>query len=363
MKNLFYRKENVYNHKYKYLHITTAYDRHKGQKKGYIGMNINEIARLAGVSRATVSRYLNNGYVSSEKKEVIRKVIEETGYQPSSQAQTLRTKKTSLIGVILPKINSDTISREVAGISDILTRRGYQLILANTNNDVEEELKYLSLFKERQVDGVVFIATMFTRKHKQMLKDYKVPIVLLGQHLDGYPCIYQDDYKAAFQVTEKLAEKGRKFAYIGVTDKDAAVGAQRRKGLEDALHKKKLEITQERMKVGSFTMDSGYEMARELFEEDPSIDSLVCATDTMAVGAMTYLKEIGLRIPEDVQIAGIGDGVPGKIVEPKLTTVHFYYKTSGMEAAAMLADLIENDTGISKEIKMGCELVERESHR
>jgi len=321
-------------------------------------MNINEIARLAGVSRATVSRYLNNGYVSSEKKAVIRRVIEETGYQPSSQAQTLRTKKTSLIGVILPKINSDTISREVEGISDILTR-----ILASTNNNVEEELKYLSLFKERQVDGVVFIATMFTRKHKQMLKDYKVPIVLLGQHLDGYPCIYQDDYKAAFQVTEKLAEKGSKFAYIGVTDKDVAVGAQRRKGFEDALRKKKLEIVPERMKVGSFTMDSGYEMARELFEEDPSIDSLVCATDTMAVGAMTYLKEIGLRIPEDVQIAGIGDGVPGKIVEPKLTTMHFYYKTSGMEAAAMLADLIENDTGISKEIKMGCELVERESHR
>ena len=182
-------------------------------------MNINEIARLAGVSRATVSRYLNNGYVSSEKKEVIRRVIQETGYQPSSQAQTLRTKKTSLIGVILPKINSDTISREVEGISDILTRRGYQLILANTNNDVEEELKYLSLFKERQVDGVVLIATMFTRKHKQMLKDYKVPIVILGQHLDGYPCIYQDDHKAAFQVTEKLSEKGKKFAYIGVTDK------------------------------------------------------------------------------------------------------------------------------------------------
>ena len=122
----------------------------------------------------------------------------------------------------------------------------------------------------------------------------------------------------------------------------------------DAIHKAKLEVVPERMKIGSFTMDSGYEMAKELFEEEPSIDSLVCATDTMAVGAMTYLKEIGLRIPEDVQIAGIGDGVPGKIVEPKLTTVHFYY---------MLADLIENDTVISKEIKMGCELVERESHR
>ena len=80
---------------------------------------------------------------------------------------------------------------------------------------------------------MVFIATMFTRKHKQMLKDYKVPIVILGQHLDGYPCIYQDDHKAAFQVTEKLAEKGKKFAYIGVTDKDEAVGACRKKGFMD----------------------------------------------------------------------------------------------------------------------------------
>ena len=101
-------------------------------------MNINEIARLAGVSRATVSRYLNDGYVSDEKKAVIRKVIEETGYQPSSQAQMLRTKKTKLVGVIIPKINSDTVGRMVAGISDVLNRSGYQLLLANTDNNLEE---------------------------------------------------------------------------------------------------------------------------------------------------------------------------------------------------------------------------------
>lgn len=326
-------------------------------------MNINEIAKLAGVSRATVSRYLNDGYVSEEKKEIIKKVIEETGYQPSAQAQTLRTKKTSLIGVILPKINSDTISREVAGISDVLTARGYQLILANTNNNLDEELKYLSLFKERQVDGVIFIATMFTKKHKQMLKDYKVPIVLLGQHLEGYPCVFQDDYRAAALVTERLLEKGRKFAYIGVTERDEAVGQHRKKGFESALRKKKITISQEYFKEGNFTMESGYEMACELFEKDPTIDSLVCATDTMAIGAMTYLKEVGLRIPEDVQVVGIGDGALGKIVEPKLTTVHFYYKTSGREAAAMLADLIEHDGGVCKEIKMSCELVERQTSR
>ena len=105
-------------------------------------MNINEIAQLAGVSRATVSRYLNDGYVSTEKREKIRAVIEQTGYQPSSQAQTLRTKKTKLIGIILPKINSETISRMAAGVSEVLNKKGYQIILANTDNSIQEELKY-----------------------------------------------------------------------------------------------------------------------------------------------------------------------------------------------------------------------------
>ncbi len=104
-------------------------------------MNINEIASLAGVSRATVSRFLNDGYVSEEKKEKIRKVIEETGYKPSAQAQMLRTKKTNLIGVIIPKINSDSISRMVAGISIVLSRAGYQHLLAHTDHDEYEEVK------------------------------------------------------------------------------------------------------------------------------------------------------------------------------------------------------------------------------
>ena len=264
----------------------------------------------------------------------------------------------------MPKINSNTISREVAGISDILTKKGYQIILANTNNDIEEELKYLSLFKDNQVDGVIFIATILTQKHKKMLKEYKVPIVLLGQLLEGYPCIYQDDYKAAAKLTEQMAESGKHFGYITVTDQDEAVGQRRRAGVEETLQKLEKELKPECVKCGDFTVESGHRMTAELFQENPNLDTVICATDTMAVGAMTWLKENGYRIPEDVQVAGLGDGYLGKIVEPKLTTVHFFYKTSGMEAASMLVDLMESEeTKICKEIKMGCELVLRESHR
>lgn len=197
-------------------------------------MNINEIAKLAGVSRATVSRYLNNGYVSDEKKERIQEVIDRTGYKPSTQAQTLRTKKTRLIGVILPKINSDSISRMVAGISVVLKEAGYQLLLANTENREKEELEYLRLFSENHVDGIILIATIITREHKRALKALQVPVVLLGQRLDGYSCVYQDDCLAARDVSRLLLRGAGKIGCIGVTQQDEAVGAGRRKGFLEA---------------------------------------------------------------------------------------------------------------------------------
>ena len=115
-----------------------------------IDITINEIAKMAGVSRATVSRYLNQGSISQEKKEKIRRVIEETGYQPSVQAQTLRSKKTKLILVIIPKINSDSIGRMVEGISLILQEEGFRLLLACTNNKEKEEKSSKKSKKEKK---------------------------------------------------------------------------------------------------------------------------------------------------------------------------------------------------------------------
>ena len=106
-------------------------------------MNIEKIAEMSGVSRAAVSRYFNNGYISEEKREAIRKVVEETGYRPSVQAQTLRTKKTKMIGVIVPKIASASIGRIVEGILSMINENGYQMLLAVTQNDPKKELEYL----------------------------------------------------------------------------------------------------------------------------------------------------------------------------------------------------------------------------
>lgn len=327
------------------------------------GMNIKEIAEMAGVSRATVSRYLNDGYVSGEKREKIRRVIEETGYQPSSQAQMLRTRKTKLVGVILPKINSDSVSRMVAGISEVLNQHSYRMILANTANQVEEELKYLALFQENQVDGVILIGTILTKKHRKLMEDYKVPIVVLGQRLSGYACVYQDEAQACRELMEQMGASARTIAYIGVTQKDEAAGLGRKKGFEAALRKLGRECPPENRREIAFQLESGYEAARELMEANPGIDTIFCATDTIAVGVLVYLREQNIRVPGQVQLAGVGDTQIGRVMDPPLSSVHYFYKTSGMEAARMLVELLENDEAVRKEIRMGYELKIRKSTR
>ncbi|MDO5293526.1 MAG: LacI family DNA-binding transcriptional regulator [bacterium] len=330
-------------------------------------MNINEIARLAEVSRATVSRYLNQGYVSEEKKERIKKVIEETGYNPSSQAQMLRTKKTKLIGVIIPKLNSESISRMVNGIGLVLSKEGYQLLLANTQNDVKEELKYLNTFKSNQVDGIIFIGTIFTKEHKRLLEETKVPVVILGQWLSGYSCVYYDDYNAAKDLSNQLLQSAKKAVYLGVTKKDEAAGHNRTDGFLAAYRMIQSangrEIKKPMMLETDFTMEAAYHRTKEAFEQEADLDTVICATDTIAIGALQYLHEKNIKVPDQVQLAGIGDTAIGNVVSPKLTTVHYYYKTSGIEAANMLLEMLQTGEYVRKEIKMGYKLLMRDSTR
>lgn len=326
-------------------------------------MNIAEIARRAGVSSAAVSRYFNNGYISEEKREKIRLVVEETGYRPSLQAQTLRTRKTKLIGVILPKVDSAVaIGSMVAGILSVLNEKGYQLLLADTQNNPAKELEYLSVFNEKQVDGVIFIATVFTNAHKKALKNMQVPIVLAGQALPGFHCVYHDDYHAFYDITRMVLEKGRKrLGFVSVFHQDQAAGLERYRGFCDSMREFGEKNPEDKYVIADFTMESGYEKAGELLTKSGGLDGIVCATDSIAIGVMQYLKEQGMKIPRDVMVTGHGDSVLSKVITPTLTTIRYSYEESGRLAASMLLEILEKGESSVREMKMGYEIVEKES--
>lgn len=327
-------------------------------------MDINQIARMAGVSRATVSRYLNDGYVSQEKRAAIRRVIEQTGYVPSQQAKSLRTGKTGVVGVIIPKINSASVSRMVAGITVVLNDAGYQIVLANTDNDPKREISFLKLFSERsKVDGVILVGTVLTVEHRAAIKRLPVPLVVLDQRLDGYSSVYQDDFGAMRAVTQCALRRGEHPAFIGVFEEDLAAGRGRHEGFTAACAEAGTEVPASAQLVADFTVDSGYTACEQLLEAHPKTDAIVCATDSIAFGVLTCLRESGRTVPDEVQVVGVGDSELSQVVTPRLTTAHFHYKTSGMEAARMLVGAMEGSDCVPRELKMGFEVIERDSTR
>lgn len=306
-------------------------------------MTINEIAKMAGVSNAAVSRYLNGGSLSKEKKELIRAVIEETGYQPDTYAQMLRTKKIRQIGVIVPKINSATVSSITAGISRVLGEANYLCLLANTNNDETKELEYLNLFGSNRVAGVILLATIITPEHEKRLTESKIPIILVGQKHKKLPCVYHNDYDAPRELDEMVLKRGRRrICYLGVTERDVAVGQLRKQALIDACAAYGIAKEEIHFAEGDFQRNTGYHLTSRLLKEVPDMDAVICATDNLAISAIQALKDAGKRVPEDVSVTGIGDNWAGTIVTPTLTTAHYFYEESGETAAKMLLSMLNS---------------------
>lgn len=328
-------------------------------------MDINDIAKLAGVSRATVSRYLNDGYVSKEKRERIARVIDETGYVPSQQAKSLRTGRSNTVGIVIPKINSHSVSRMVAGMTDEFTHAGYQVLLANTDNDERLELEYLTLFTEsNRVDGVILIATVITPAHRRHVKALKVPVVIVGQQAKAASCVYHDERMVMHDVTSVVLDGGaRRPCYLGVTNADLAAGKDRKLGFLDACAEHGVRPPASACIEGEFSCDSGYLDCEQMLSAHPELDALVCATDEIALGALTCLREYGRRVPEDVQVTGLGNSELAVISYPPLTSVHYYYRTTGTEAARMLVEAIEGTNAPLRQLKMGYEVHKRSTTR
>ncbi len=327
-------------------------------------MDINEIARLAGVSRATVSRYLNNGYVSQEKRRLISNVIKETGYVPSQSAQQLRTGKTNLVGIIIPKTNSHSVARMLAGMTEGFAGTSYHTLLSNTNNNPDEEVRCLRMFAERpRVDGVIVMASIFTEDHLAALQALSVPIVILGQHLEGFSCVFHDDYRSMFDVASIALRHSSHPGYIGAREDDTAVGALRLQGFIDACKAAGIEPNPNSQLVGDFSVESGYLRCEQIMDTAPETDAIVCATDNMAYGALTCLREYGHRVPDDVQVTGIGDSELSQVIVPSLTSAHLFYKTSGYEAAKMLLAAMEDGEEVSRQLRIGYEIYGRSSTR
>lgn len=327
-------------------------------------MTMKELAQIAGVSSAAVSRYLNGGSLSQGKREAIRAAIEETGYQPDAVAQMLRTRNTDHVGLIVPKLNSDAVTRVTSGAATALAKEGYLCLFADAENDSDKEIAYMSLLQKRSVAGIIMMATIMTPQLEEMLRTATVPVVVTGQQFRQVPCVYHDDFGAAYELTKLVLNKGRrKPVFIGVTEQDVAVGVERRRGVQAAMKEYGLNPDILPTEISTFEISGGKAAMECILQQKINFDSVICATDRIAFGAMDALRKAGIRIPEDVSIVGMDDNWACEHIAPNLTTAHFYYKTSGETAAQMLIEMIKNKgtPGPVHQTMLGYTIRERDS--
>ena len=303
---------------------------------------LQEVADAAGVSPATVSRFLNGtARVAEDKRKVIERIIEEMNYKPNRLAQSLKMGSTRTIGVLTQSLESGYFNKTMTGIEDVMQVAGYALLIMSGHWHADEEAERVELLIGRRVDGVVILTGNMT--DAQILKFSKrVPIVAFGRKLAGDRAIgfSLDNYAAACSAMDLLIEQGhRRIAFIGGPDEheDARM---RLAGYRDTLARHKIELDPNLVVAGDFQESGGLLAVDQLLASNQRFTAIFASNDLTAYGARLALYRRSIRVPDDISIIGFDDLHSSMYTTPPLTTVRQPLYEVGTCIANMLLPMI-----------------------
>ncbi|SEQ84376.1 transcriptional regulator, LacI family [Virgibacillus subterraneus] len=331
-------------------------------------LTIRDIAKMAGVSPATVSKIINNYEgIGDATRQKVYKIIEDTKYQPTFSAKSLATKKSNLIGLIYAgKINVDFkhpfFNEVVNTFKKSVGALGYDLLLFSNEKIYQGESKYLERCKHFHVDGCLVIAGDEIEEAVLEIDQSNIPCIGIDLKLEGPHSshIMTDNAKIGMKVVEYLyLNQIRKVAYIG-GKQDSLIAGIRNDGYIEAMKKFGLPVREEWLRYGDFFEESGYQSMKEILSAEDRPQAVFAASDMMALGALKAMKEQGLSVPEDIQLIGCDDIEACRYSDPPLTTVKQDKQKLGKLAAYMLDDLIQDNHDIHP-VKVDPELVIRSS--
>ncbi|TRZ37031.1 LacI family transcriptional regulator [Niallia circulans] len=319
---------------------------------------IADIAKIAGVAKSTVSRYLNGGSVGEATKKKIEKAIQDTGYTPNPFAQSLKAKKTNIIGTIVPRLDSYASSQTLIGIDEQLKEWNYQMLISNTSQDLDREIESIYSLAKQKMAGIILLATVITDRHLKAFSEINIPVLLIGQEHEEIHSVIHDDYHAGLAIGQYVLEKGhRKIAFLGVTEQDIAVGIKRKTGFRKALEARgDIDVSYFETE---FNIPAAQAAAMKIMESRKH-SIIVCATDNIAIGVLKAAYKQGLSIPRDVSVTGFGGYDVTEAIHPGITTAKFHYKEAGKKAAVNMVELIQ-ERSVEKLTTMNFEIIKRES--
>lgn len=312
-------------------------------------VSIDEVAKLAGVSTATVSRALSGrGHVSPASRERVRVAAESLGYVVSSRASSLASGRTQNVGVIVPFLDRWFFSTVLSGATSALMRAGYDVTLYNITADAAVRREVFATFLRRQrVDAVIAVSIELDEDETSRLLALDLPVIAIGGPNPRLHTLTVDDTAVARLATEHLLSLGhRDIAHIGANpefDLDFHIPTQRRLGFEEALADAGIRLKPEFLEPADFTVDGGYRAAKQLLgRPGPRPTAIFAASDEMAIGAILAARDLGFAVPEDLSIVGIDGHELGEFFQ--LTTVDQAPLAQGERAAAALLAQLDGVT-------------------
>jgi DNA-binding LacI/PurR family transcriptional regulator len=307
-------------------------------------VTLKEVAKLAGVSTATVSNVLNDSkYVSEELKRQVLKVVEALNYSPNDIAKSLRVKESKLIGLMISDISNPFFSSVVRGIEDTLSENQYNVLLCNTDLNVQKEKMYLKILLGKRIDGLIISASGKDGDYFNDLKKIGAPLVFLNrcpEHLFS-DIVMTDNIKGSYMATEHLIKHGYHKIGMIAGPQEISTGRDRLMGFHQAIKDYGLEEYPELVKVGQFTIQSGYDMMRELKNGKVQPDALLVANNLMTLGVLNFIQEYKIDIPKDIALIGFDDPEWATIVSPSLTAIRQPAYDQGNTAANLLLERLK----------------------
>ena len=324
---------------------------------------IHDVAREAGVSIATVSRVLQgSSKVQPKTRELVDEAIKRLDYRPNRLAQQFRSQRTGDVLVILPDIGNTFFSEIIDGIDTVAQKNHYSILIADSHGISDAEEHYYEMLRDKRVDGIISFSSALP---SERLLDYSAegPIVIGVRYIENsqIPNVTIDNMKAAADITRYMLNLGhQKFCYLAGPD-GARLYRSRRQGFLSALQERDITINPALMVTCDASIQGGYEAVSSLINSAADFTAVVASGDTMAIGAIRALNNFGLRVPEDIAVAGFDDIELSRLLSPTLTTVRQPKQQIGRHSMEILLDLINGKPMINYRTMLDYELVIRES--
>lgn len=327
-------------------------------------VNIKEIAELAGVSPATVSRVINhNGRFSAETEARVRKIIAQNDYVPNMTAKSLRTNKTHVIGIMVPDITNPHFSTLVLNLEMNLFRNGYSCLICNTNENEELEKKHVKSFTAQNVSGVVMISS--TRNYSEL---DSLPVVYVDR--PSYSgsntgiMIESDNVEGGYLATKELLNAGcRKLVIVKCISNDNNQRA-RYEGFCKAIKEANISVGDTVcINLDEVSMNAGRKAIMQLFDKNIAFDGIMCTTDTIAAGVIVGLREYGLKVPDDILVTGFDDSQLAEACGPGLTSVRQDVEKMAELATTLLLKMIHGEKIENAYYRLPVSLTVRNSSR